>query len=100
MWCLGSQRCFSSFHSNIGNCRTQRKRQSCTFPDFPSRPFFSSSASPSCVRSTPSALHVRSRSEERRVGKSVDLGGRRILKKKKNRTQRYTASSTRRKGYE
>src|SRR2546430_17181280 len=26
------------------------------------------------------------RSEERRVGKSVDLGGRRIIKKKKNRT--------------
>src|SRR2546425_11244815 len=29
----------------------------------------------------------RDRSEERRVGKSVDLGGRRIIKKKKNRTQ-------------
>src|SRR6266581_3409256 len=27
---------------------------------------------------------VRGRSEERRVGKSVDLGGRRIIKKKKN----------------
>src|SRR3989454_3997200 len=27
---------------------------------------------------------ARSRSEERRVGKSVDLGGRRIIKKKKN----------------
>src|SRR5271167_5066872 len=26
------------------------------------------------------------RSEERRVGKSVDLGGRRIIKKKKNKT--------------
>ena len=29
--------------------------------------------------------HVMSRSEERRVGKSVDLGGRRIIKKKKKR---------------
>src|SRR2546426_11242036 len=28
---------------------------------------------------------TRARSEERRVGKSVDLGGRRIIKKKKNR---------------
>src|SRR5204862_1610238 len=28
------------------------------------------------------------RSEERRVGKSVDLGGRRIIKKKKNRKER------------
>src|SRR2546425_12780629 len=28
------------------------------------------------------------RSEERRVGKSVDLGGRRIIKKKKKRTNR------------
>src|SRR5687768_18496871 len=27
------------------------------------------------------------RSEERRVGKSVDLGGRRIIKKKKNKTE-------------
>src|SRR5256885_8662860 len=29
--------------------------------------------------------HLRRRSEERRVGKSVDLGGRRIIKKKKRR---------------
>src|SRR2546428_12998822 len=29
------------------------------------------------------------RSEERRVGKSVDLGGRRIIKKKKRKEQRY-----------
>src|SRR2546423_6367985 len=29
-----------------------------------------------------------SRSEERRVGKSVDLGGRRIIKKKKKKTYR------------
>src|ERR1022692_4224024 len=31
------------------------------------------------------------RSEERRVGKSVDLGGRRIIKKKKNRELRFRA---------
>src|SRR5947207_15131247 len=30
----------------------------------------------------------RSRSEERRVGKSVDLGGRRIIKKKKRKEKR------------
>src|SRR5690625_3502113 len=33
----------------------------------------------------PQALFLR-RSEERRVGKGVDLGGRRIIKKKKNRS--------------
>src|SRR2546422_8645751 len=33
-------------------------------------------------------LAVAGRSEERRVGKSVDLGGRRIIKKKKNEEQR------------
>src|SRR2546430_6712009 len=32
-------------------------------------------------------LHLIVRSEERRVGKSVDLGGRRIIKKKKKRIQ-------------
>src|SRR5690554_7075027 len=31
------------------------------------------------------------RSEERRVGKSVDLGGRRIMKKKKHKSQEYTS---------
>src|SRR2546427_2430936 len=31
---------------------------------------------------------TNARSEERRVGKSVDLGGRRIIKKKKNREHR------------
>ena len=30
-------------------------------------------------------LDLRYRSEERRVGKSVDLGGRRIIKKKKRK---------------
>src|SRR6266481_8656169 len=30
---------------------------------------------------------MRTRSEERREGKSVDLGGRRIIKKKKNQTK-------------
>src|SRR2546426_7276932 len=34
------------------------------------------------------AVHLRGRSEERRVGKSVDLGGRRIIKKKKKRENR------------
>src|SRR5438105_15748381 len=37
------------------------------------------------------------RSEERRVGKSVDLGGRRIIKKKKTRYERYTHNVERRK---
>src|SRR5687767_15878237 len=32
-------------------------------------------------------LYLRKRSEERRVGKSVDLGGGRIIKKKKNKTE-------------
>src|SRR5688572_32049699 len=32
--------------------------------------------------------HAPSRSEERRVGKSVDLGGRRIIKKKKKKKKR------------
>src|SRR5471030_3458290 len=34
----------------------------------------------------------RRRSEERRVGKSVDLGGRRIIKKKKNKIQKIIIS--------
>src|SRR5690348_18191953 len=34
----------------------------------------------------PRPSQARPRSEERRVGKSVDLGGRRIIKKKKRRT--------------
>src|SRR5689334_25047336 len=33
------------------------------------------------------AAREQQRSEERRVGKSVDLGGRRIIKKKKNKTK-------------
>src|SRR5688572_31843068 len=33
---------------------------------------------------------IRTRSEERRVGKSVDLGGRRIIKKKKKNTKKHT----------
>src|SRR2546426_12650297 len=36
----------------------------------------------------------RHRSEERRVGKSVDLGGRRIIKKKKKRYTKKTATTT------
>ena len=35
--------------------------------------------------STPGGSTETWRSEERRVGKSVDLGGRRIIKKKKNK---------------
>src|SRR3712207_9201062 len=38
---------------------------------------------------SPSTSARRSRSEERRVGKSVDLGGRRIIKKKKTDTYMY-----------
>src|SRR5256885_8831948 len=39
-------------------------------------------------RRRPSDIAVRSgRSEERRVGKGVDLGGRRIIKKKKKRNR-------------
>src|SRR5258708_34257783 len=36
------------------------------------------------------------RSEERRVGKSVDLGGRRIIKKKKTRSEQQPQTSARR----
>ena len=49
------------------------------------------------VGSKQSSIYLRGmRSEERRVGKSVDLGGRRIIKKKKKKiivaiTQRTTA---------
>src|SRR5437016_12664019 len=35
-------------------------------------------------------LHLVERSEERRVGKSVDLGGRRIIKKKKKKRKNGT----------
>src|SRR3989454_11959518 len=38
--------------------------------------------------STSAAIPRPSRSEERRVGKSVDLGGRRIIKKKKSKKRR------------
>ena len=38
----------------------------------------------------PSSIYKTScRSEERREGKSVDLGGRRIIKKKNNNKQKY-----------
>src|SRR6266496_6276170 len=39
----------------------------------------------------------RRRSEERRVGKSVDLGGRRIIKKKKNKKEKKTVDKKERK---
>ena len=35
-----------------------------------------------------SRILLAARSEERRVGKSVDLGGRRIIKKKKNKNKK------------
>src|SRR5581483_12295966 len=41
-----------------------------------------------CDALVTAALTDIQRSEERRVGKSVDLGGRRIIKKKKNKQQR------------
>src|SRR5690625_7601997 len=40
------------------------------------------------------AGHPQQRSEERRVGKSVDLGGRRIMKKKKSRESERTRSNS------
>src|SRR5437660_8542295 len=43
------------------------------------------SATSRCRTSSPFSAWTSFRSEERRVGKSVDLGGRRIIKKKKNR---------------
>src|SRR2546430_7486871 len=46
------------------------------------------SESPRTAQSRPSARRSRWRSEERRVGKSVDLGGRRIIKKKKKAKKR------------
>src|SRR5689334_25049553 len=45
------------------------------------RPIFTPNVPDSVWR----AWRRRPRSEERRVGKSVDLGGRRIIKKKKNK---------------
>src|SRR2546421_12838923 len=43
------------------------------------------------VQSYPQVLS-KSRSEERRVGKSVDLGGRRIIKKKKKKSRKEAES--------
>src|SRR5438874_12708204 len=43
---------------------------------------------------TPRSLPLRMRSEERREGKSVDLGGRRIIKKKKTKTRRTEKHTT------
>src|SRR6202012_6242820 len=51
--------------------------QTCALPIFPS------THSPTSYSRRTSATRARTtRSEERRVGKSVDLGGRRIIKKK------------------
>src|SRR5256885_8496623 len=41
--------------------------------------------------------HAHARSEERRVGKSVDLGGRRIIKKKKKKKRRKTNKNKKKK---
>src|SRR2546425_10928053 len=41
-------------------------------------------------------IAARERSEERRVGKSVDLGGRRIIKKKKKKNRRTQRGDSRR----
>src|SRR5215203_7191381 len=51
-------------------------------------------ASPRCFSSPPVRSPPPTRSEERRVGKSVDLGGRRIIKKKKKnqRTKHQTTN--------
>src|SRR5436309_14447007 len=46
-----------------------------------------------CSVSRPSGSIRHRRSEERRVGKSVDLGGRRIIKKKKKRKRRRKKTS-------
>src|SRR2546426_9483875 len=46
------------------------------------------------VRAPGGPNYMRLRSEERRVGKSVDLGGRRIIKKKKRRMLRTWRYST------
>src|SRR6266496_6639531 len=42
-------------------------------------------------------VHDAARSEERRVGKSVDLGGRRIIKKKKKKKKNTKSKNTRKK---
>src|SRR2546426_4760485 len=51
-----------------------------------SRDFFSYSGKHYQMPNT--HIPARTRSEERRVGKSVDLGGRRIIKKKKKKKQK------------
>src|SRR5256885_17232428 len=50
------------------------------------RAYSSSLGTPWCHLPTSSMKLTPLRSEERRVGKSVDLGGRRIIKKKNTRT--------------
>src|SRR2546427_6951867 len=45
-------------------------------------------ATPTAATSERAHQNQNHRSEERRVGKSVDLGGRRIIKKKKEQTQK------------
>src|SRR5438132_10389604 len=45
-------------------------------------------SNPSMTGMSPSTTRAVARSEERRVGKSVDLGGRRIIKKKKKKKRK------------
>src|SRR5438034_4598841 len=55
-------------------------------PSFASPPVFDEQAHASATAKAEAPRIIRdARSEERRVGKSVDLGGRRIIKKKKKR---------------
>src|SRR5207253_8632236 len=50
-------------------------------------PQLSSSGAPASTGSSAGISVTVTRSEERRVGKSVDLGGRRIIKKKKKKNK-------------
>src|SRR5256885_17226011 len=71
--------CSSDLGSRVGNRATDRP---------PAGRMRSSKGSPEALVTSIIAKCAVSRSEERRVGKGVDLGGRRIIKKKKPRTRR------------
>src|SRR2546422_9331568 len=70
-------RCSRDWSSDVCSSDLDRARSRCRCPD---RAGPGGSSGP--------AGAARGRSEERRVGKSVDLGGRRIIKKKKRRIER------------
>src|SRR5229473_6471481 len=76
--------------------------QTCALPILPSGSACSLSSSSVGERPASKWPAPSPRSEERRVGKSVDLGGRRIIKKKKNtkfgRMPRTTFSADKRRG--